>query len=42
MFTSAFEEFQKSIAVEGKNLNTTKQSHYNFRSQSKEGKETKY
>ena len=35
-FTSAFEEFQKSIAKEGQKLNTAKQSHYNLRSQSKE------
>ena len=27
-FTSAFEEFQKSIAKEGQNLNTAKKSHY--------------
>ena len=41
-FISAFEEFQKSITKEGQNLNTAKQSHYNLRSQSKEGEETKY
>ena len=41
-FTSAFEEFQKSITKEGKKLNTAKQSHYNLRSQSKEGEGTKY
>ena len=35
-FTSAFEEFQKSITKEGKELNTAKASHYNLRSQSKE------
>ena len=42
MFTSAFEEFQKSITKEGQKLNTAEQSHYNLRSQSKEGEETKY
>ena len=41
-FTSAFEEFQKSITKEGQKLNTPKQSHYNLRSQSKEGEGTKY
>ena len=41
-FTSAFEEFHKSIAKEGHNLNTAKKSHYNLRSQCKEGEETKY
>ena len=40
-FTSAFEEFQKSIAKEVQ-LNTAMQSHYNLRSQSKEGEENKY
>ena len=40
-FTSAFEEFQKGITKEGQKLNTTKQNHYNLRSQSKEGEETK-
>ena len=40
--TSAFEEFQKSIAKEGQNLNTAKLSCYNLRSQSKEGEEAKY
>ena len=41
-FTSAFGEFHKDIAKEGQNLNTAKQSHYNLRSQRKEGEETKY
>ena len=41
-FTSAFEEFQKSITKEGQKHNTAKQSHYNLRSQSKEGEGTKY
>ena len=36
-FTSAFEEFQKSIAKEGQSLTTTKQTCYNLRSNSKEG-----
>ena len=35
-FTSAFEEFQKSVTNEGKELSTAKPSHYNLRSQSKE------
>ena len=41
-FTLAFEEFQKCITKEVKKLNTAKQSCYNLRSQSKEGKGTKY
>ena len=41
-FISAFEEFQKSITKDGQKLNTTKQSPYNLRLQSKEGEETKY
>ena len=41
-FTSAFEEFQKSITKEGQLLNTAKQSWYNLRSQGKEGEGTKY
>ena len=36
-FTSAFEEFQKSITKEGLSLNVAKQTHYHLRSQSKEG-----
>ena len=35
-FTSAFEEFQKSITKEGQKLNTANQWHYNLRLQSKE------
>ena len=35
-FTSAFEEFQKSVTKEGQKLNTAKPSHYNLRLQSKE------
>ena len=42
VFTSAFEEFQKSIAKESQNLNIVKQTHYNLRSQSNEGEEIKY
>ena len=41
-FTSAFEEFQKSITKESQILNTAKYSCYNLRSQSKEGEGTKY
>ena len=37
-FTSAFEEFQKSIWKEGQKCNTTKQTHCNLRSQTKEDK----
>ena len=37
-FTSAFEEFQKSISKEGQKCNTTKQTHYSFRSQNKDNK----
>ena len=40
-FTSAFEEFQKSI-TKGQKLNTAEQTHYNLRSHSKEGKGIKY
>ena len=35
-FTSAFDEFQKSITKEGQKHNTANQNHYNLRSQSKE------
>ena len=35
-FTSAFEEFKKSVTKEGQKLNTVKPGHYNLRSQSKE------
>ena len=35
--TLAFEEFQKGIAKKTQSHNTAEQTHYNLRSQSKEG-----